>query len=122
MIVREVCSCGAVIELDHNGASAENIMSRALVSWRTDHRHEVSPQLGPGGVLLPPDTLVIVKEEGKWPRWAWNTLFRFFDQPQRPNLEVLDALAAAQPGRETGNVATTPDWRLNNGPDFSTTA
>jgi hypothetical protein len=70
--------------------------------WLYDEHGWTDPQTSevimcPGGSVLPPDTLVIVKEGGDWPEWAIN----LFGGRAAPAVVVLDALAAAQPGSET---------------------
>ena len=55
----------------------------------------------PGGTLLPPDTLVIVKEDGDWPEWAINALSDATSNEVWMYADFLDALAAARTGEET---------------------
>ena len=49
----------------------------------------------PGGSLLDAETIVIGKVDGKWPWWAMDPIPVTTDEGAR---NVLDALAAAQPG------------------------
>ena len=56
----------------------------------------------PGGTLLDSETIIIGKVDGEWPIWAIDAGASVGDVPLRRSLwaDYLDALAAAQPGRE----------------------